>query len=419
MLVFLSDVHLTDGTSGQTIKPTAFRVVAESVKKLAGTVEPLKEIKVVLLGDIFDVIRSSKWLEKEVRPWDRPSEKQEEAVKEIVDGILDSPANSESIGHIHSIAEAVQGTGIPFSVEYVIGNHDWIINRYPSAIQAVAGKLAMGDVKSFPAELHFPRYSAYACHGDKYDGFNYTGDRNASSLGDAIVIELLNRFPNEVAKRLNDPAVDWGLSPEERNRIVAMLKEIDNVRPLLDVPAWVLMVQKKVGSDRVRRLIDEVWHGCVKAFLDLAYVQSFGKFLWPDLVDGLELVLKLSSHASGRMREKIAETVKSFMTDTEGDTYQKRAYDESKLRSGEASYVLYGHTHDHQVIPLDQVPNNTLVPEDKIYFNTGTWRKTWNRTAFDRMNREFIGWHVLTYVALFRDDENGDYNFEVWNSALG
>ena len=61
MLVFLSDVHLTDGSSGETIKATAFRIFAENLRKLADSVSPLEEIRLVLLGDIFDIIRSAVW----------------------------------------------------------------------------------------------------------------------------------------------------------------------------------------------------------------------------------------------------------------------------------------------------------------------------------------------------------------------
>lgn len=427
MLLFLSDLHLTDGTSGATIKPTAFRIFAESVKNLASEVKDLKEIRVVLLGDIFDVIRSSEWLGRDVRPWDAKSVAQNDAVTAIVDKILTE--NVSALDYLLSIEETANALKVPFAIEYIVGNHDWLINRYDKAIQAISERLSpspsLPTTPSLPAtqnlfatEAYFPAYKAYACHGDKYDAFNCAGDRDGASIGDAIVIELLNRFPNEVEKKLRDSEA-FGITQEEKLRIVALLKEIDNVRPLLDVPTWVLMVQKKVENENVRRMIDETWHSCVNRFLKLDFIKRFDKFMWPDLVDGLELVLKLSSHSSGRMREKLAETMKSMMADTEGEEYQKRAYDELKLRSGEAKFVLYGHTHDHQVIPLDQVPNNILIPEDQIYFNTGTWRKTWNRTAFDRVNREFVGWHVLTYVALFSHDENGEYNFEVWNSALG
>ena len=70
MLVFASDVHLTDGTSGTTIVPRAFdklcRSIEDIVRESAKSKESMiKKVEFVLLGDIFDVIRSSLWLRQQ------------------------------------------------------------------------------------------------------------------------------------------------------------------------------------------------------------------------------------------------------------------------------------------------------------------------------------------------------------------
>ena len=95
------------------------------------------------------------------------------------------------------------------------------------------------------------------------------------------------------------------------------------------------------------------------------------------------------------------------------------AWDEPKILSGEADYAVYGHTHEHVIVPLGQAPTAGGGPADKIYFNTGTWRQTWNKTVCDSGARQFIGWKVLTYIAFYNNSENGDHAFEVWNGALG
>ena len=74
MLIFISDIHLTDGSSGETIKPGAFKkftMLLEDLVQIADT----KEVELVFLGDIFDVIRSDYWLESQIRPWSKPNEK--------------------------------------------------------------------------------------------------------------------------------------------------------------------------------------------------------------------------------------------------------------------------------------------------------------------------------------------------------
>jgi UDP-2,3-diacylglucosamine pyrophosphatase LpxH len=201
MLVFLSDVHMTDGSSGETIKPTAFRIVAENICKMADTVKPLEEIRMVLLGDIFDIIRSAQWLAGAVRPWDAAGPLQGQIVRRILDDIITN--NQKSLGYFDNLREYAAKMGVPFDITYVIGNHDWLVNRYPDCRAAAAKALgiAAGGVP-FPSQLFEPGYKVFARHGDYYDEFNYTGDRDASSIGDAIVIELLNRYPQEAARRL-------------------------------------------------------------------------------------------------------------------------------------------------------------------------------------------------------------------------
>ncbi|MDO8785917.1 MAG: hypothetical protein Q7J12_06830 [Syntrophales bacterium] len=67
MLVFLSDIHLTDGSSGTTIEPRAFHKFCRILQDVVGNPQETKieEIEIVLLGDIFDVIRSNIWLRPE------------------------------------------------------------------------------------------------------------------------------------------------------------------------------------------------------------------------------------------------------------------------------------------------------------------------------------------------------------------
>jgi len=99
MLVIISDLHLTDGTSGQTIKARAFQIFAERLQELArdastrksGLYKPVERIDIVLLGDILDAIRSTTWDQppSKVRPWDdfRKSEFTDQ-VQHVTDRVL-------------------------------------------------------------------------------------------------------------------------------------------------------------------------------------------------------------------------------------------------------------------------------------------------------------------------------------------
>ena len=72
MLVVISDLHFVDGTSGDHNLPTdAFEsVFLSDVIALART-RQATELKLLLLGDIPDLIRSEQWFleQPEDRPW--------------------------------------------------------------------------------------------------------------------------------------------------------------------------------------------------------------------------------------------------------------------------------------------------------------------------------------------------------------
>ena len=77
MLVIISDLHLTDGTTGSTISPGAFHLLSDRLTDLAisaswrrdGSYRPIDRIDLLLLGDVLDVIRSAEWLQTDLRPW--------------------------------------------------------------------------------------------------------------------------------------------------------------------------------------------------------------------------------------------------------------------------------------------------------------------------------------------------------------
>lgn len=421
MLVFLSDIHFTDGSSGETIKPTAFRIFTENLCKLADTVKGLDELRLVLLGDIFDIIRSTRWLQNgnTIRPWDAASPQQEQIVNSIIQGIIET--NKDSLAELNRLKHYADNKKVPFDITYITGNHDWLVNRYPAARTLLAAELGTvgSEAAPFPTQLFEPEYKVIARHGDIYDKFNYMGNRDDSSIGDAIVIELLNKYPLVAHKKLDKLAKKGKITKDERDGIFNLLKELDNIRPLLDAPSWVLMVSNRTESSEARQAITDAWEECVDDFFKVPFIKKQDKFLWPDTIDLLQIALRLSSHTSKKFLEHIAELKNRFFPGTGDGGYATAAFGEAKVRSGEAGLVLYGHTHDHLILPLDQVPLGGGKTLDKVYFNTGTWRKTWNKATFEHVNREFIGWHVLTYISIFKPSENGSYNFEVWNGSLG
>ncbi|HHT9126322.1 MAG TPA: metallophosphoesterase [Candidatus Brocadiia bacterium] len=415
MLVFISDIHLTDGTSGETINSGAFEKFILYLKDMADTAGA-KEIEVVLLGDIFDVIRSDYWLNSTIRPWSNALEKDgqgkglEDYTVEIVKSICANTNNKASVQHLKDFKNKMAGVTVNFT--YIVGNHDWLINRYPDARVQIANFLGMNNPNQykntpFLTQEFWKDYKVFARHGDIYDPFNFEGNRDASSLGDAIVIDLINRFPKAVKD-------DIGAATDPD--LISRLKEIDNVRPLIDVPLWIHGACRRAKTVEIGEKVKDVWNNLVDEFLKIPFVAEHNTWSPADVVDNLRRGLKISKSFPFKVMAKITSWLGSLQPTR--DDYRDKAFREVYMKENQAEFALYGHTHGYEIQPLDEVPQKT-------YFNTGTWRKVHVKAAYDVENQEFLNWHVMTFIAFYLENERLDKvtgakrRFEVWNGALG
>jgi hypothetical protein len=453
MLIIVSDLHFTDGTSGETIREGAFRVFRGRLLDAAydaswrsdGKYRPVETVDLVLLGDVFDVIRSARWLDGAVRPWADPQSNEfVETVTHITQGILDHNCRSLAVfkslvqgdaftippadadgkpAPVSRAPEAPERTRVSLRIHYLVGNHDWFYHLPGTPYHEIRRKIKEAIGLTNPAEAPFPHdpqespqllscfeeHRVFARHGDVYDGFNFEGDRNASSLGDAIVIELLNRFPGEVERQLGD---DLPLECRQG------LKEIDNVRPLLLVPMWVAGLLRRTCPDAdLARKVRAVWDQCADRFLDLDFVRRRDRWQTPlDRVDQLQMMLRFSTgvspEAAGRMLYLIDKWCPSRR-----DSYRRYAMAEAAFKNRKARFLVYGHTHCHEIVPVDVYVGDKAVSQ--VYLNSGTWRQVHELAQLRPWDQEFVGYKVLTYLVFYREDERGGRTFEAWSGALG
>lgn len=446
MLVIISDLHLTDGTTGDTISTGAFEIFVERLQELAaraswradGQYRPLESMDLVLLGDILDLTHSHRWLSTEARPW---GDVQSAAVVQATRGILEEilEQHRPGIEMLHAITQGVgirlppaessgrpaQGTAVlPVRVRafYMVGNHDWLLHvrdhQYDSLRQRVVERFGLANAANDPfphdpyesAELLsvLRRHRVLARHGDIFDPINYGATRDSASLGDALVIELVNRFTVHVVAELADRLP---------RAVVTGLSELPQIRPLLLIPVWLEGLLDRAGvHPELRQQLKRLWDQLADEFLQLPFVRQHDTWSPLQLVDGLERAIKFSKRISIGGAAKVAEWLQT-LRGASSESYYQHALAEQDFRNRRARHIVYGHTHVAESVPLDASYADGYVL-NQIYFNTGTWRRVFRQTQWSPREQEFVPTETMSYVAFYQGDERSGRSFETWTGTL-
>ena len=455
MLVAISDIHLDDGTCGKSLSADAFEIFRERLEQMAfsaswrtdGSYHPLERIDLLLLGDIFEMIHTTHWLRNKsdepctVRPWSDPGNTDlAEKIKEIIQAILNHNAASTLIMRKMASGEGVslppvnamgqpavdacERLPVPVRTYYMVGNHDWFFHlpgeEYSMPRQQVIEAMGLQNTpgpiphqaqECDPLMELFERYRIFARHGDIYDKWCYNPKlgRNVATLGDALAVELVTRFPDEVQNKLGDSL------PEN---FYHGLREMINVRPNVAIPLWVgSQIKHYRLGERIGTALKEIWNDLVTEFLKLEFVHTLDQRWNPfDSVDELELVLKLTRRTSLDNFNKAMMLVKSRLFD--GDiSFVKHAMKEDAFKQRKADFIVYGHTHHHETIPLD-VYNHRGKDIYQFLVNTGTWRSYYDLTRYHPERQKFMPFQLMSYMAFFIGDEYNGRRHEAWLGKL-
>jgi UDP-2,3-diacylglucosamine pyrophosphatase LpxH len=453
MLVIVSDIHLGDGTCGKSISPSAFHLFADRLQELAfnaswrpdGTYSPIEQIDVLLMGDILDPLHSARWLDKGsnepgyARPWTSSGEPQfADKLREITGAILEN--NAESVGvlkklgekglslprHTHEkFPESSPAARVPIRIKchYMVGNHDWYYHLPGPAFDSIRREIidALGLVNStgpFPHELResdelqelLAGYQVHAQHGDLYDNFNYDREkgRDSSSIGDAFAVEIINRFPVEVERYMKED-----LPPG----LLESLHELVNVRPALATPLWISsQLRQNNVSLPIQKKLKNLWDELGYEFLSLPFVRAADKRYHFDIVDGMELAIKITDRFSFKTIDELVVWLRKKFR-SEEITFAKYALKEEAFLNRTAQFIVYGHTHHHEIVPLDSY-FQAVRPTSQIYLNSGTWHTYFDLAVYKPEEQKFIPYQVLTYLTFYKEKERGGRRFETWSGAF-
>ena len=446
MLVIVSDLHLTDGTVAPTLSADAFTLLADRLRDLAvrascradGTYRPIRHLDLLLLGDVFDLMRSTRWLRDNTRPWhDTESRDVVRTLQHITAGILRNNQRSLRLmramaaGHAIAVPRDLRadrdtpGESVPVRIHYMVGNHDWPFHlsgaEYDTLRQTLIEQTGLATRPDRPP-AHDPveddrlldvlrRHRVFARHGDLFDPLSCTGDRDVASLNDAILIELVARFVAQIEHQMGSdlPAA-----------VPAGLRWIHDVRPVLWAPIFLEGLLRRFSVRPALSIqIKRCWDNLVDELLQLSMIrdhETFGPIEPAGAVDGLSRALKFARRSPDGWARQTAEWLGQLQWSTEG-SYRRHAMAEPEFRNRRARHVVYGHTHRFETVPLDASFADGYVLE-QAYFNTGTWRRVFRPTELAPGQCEFVAAESMSILAFFHGDERRGRAFETWSGTL-
>jgi len=452
MLIIISDLHLGDGTTADSISSAAFRLFARRLTETARLASwrrdagyrPIDSIDILLMGDILDPLHSTRWLDtmpgdpNYVRPWSDSNDpnyapKLLEVTRAILDKNNDSMEILRMIAHGDKIQmapmtskgepdmESAERIPLKVRLHYMVGNHDWYYHLKGTEFDKIRSEMIerMGlsnPASPFPFDPHespelkelLERHKVFARHGDIYDKFNYDSEkgRDFGTVGDAFTMDVCNRFPIEVQKRYGDR-----LSPG----IIDSLRKIANIRPVLVSPLWISgQIGQFADEQKIEKELKGVWDDIANQFLELKIVRDADKAFKFDMVDAMQLIIKLSGRVSFSTIEDVVGWVREKMWGNK-HSFANFALSEPAFQNGKAQHIVYGHTHQYEVVPLGM--NNALPPQSQIYFNSGTWHAYYDLAIQNPKEQKFVPYQALTYITFYASDEYDGRSFETWSGA--
>ncbi|MFS8065516.1 MAG: hypothetical protein ACMG6S_04005 [Byssovorax sp.] len=442
----MSDIHFSDATAqiGNVATPafsTVLREIYGRAERLVRLQKKPVHLDIVLLGDIFDHLRTERWFEDasgapvplSERPWATPAALEAGPISPLV-AARARAILAEAILECKDSLETLRGErrlppeGVEVRRVYIPGNHDRLYLHDAEVRRQILGALGAVDGAGLSAEgiflhrLQMPEYGLLARHGHEWDFWNFPryrprarpseytdADYLPTPIGDAIATELAARLPYELRRRLGEESV---FSPEHANRIHTLMKRVEDVRPLMSTFHWASYETKRLaavmGPTRGRaleRAFDATIRTIAADFRRLEFYRA-----WKAQCRGLghlahatllEVILVAMEQLGGRLGGVATHFDRLLaVAGIDPRDAARRGARRERLDAVSAKgtrLVVYGHTH----VPTQRAIQARERTED-IYLNTGTYRPGVFRTDD---GRGFVGWQRLAYTIVHSEEE--------------
>ena len=222
--------------------------------------------------------------------------------------------------------------------------------------------------------------------------------------------QLFDAMPNAYVEMHRDDAKQLGVKDGE-------MVVITSRRGELTVPVWIDgLLERTCPLPAQRKKVKAIWDRLTDRFLALDYVRSRDTWSPVDLVDGLSRVLKFSKRLNTGWSSAILGWLHSMRGPGDA-SYHRHALAEQDFRNRRAKHIVYGHTHQHEIVPLDASHADGYVLSQN-YFNAGTWRRCYQPTQMLAGNHELVASDAFTLLAFYQGDERSGRTHETWSGTL-
>lgn len=405
MIILVSDIHLTDTKERTTFPTENFLKNLESGIKCG-----IEDITIVLLGDIFEILKSSKWLVAGIRPWQECTSAHVQTVEAILSSIIQ--ANPDFFVGINNLKAAYPS----LNFIYIPGNHDRPLNTKmgEKARVILQQKLPLQEEqgKLFQPLFQSESHQLIAKHGHEWDGDNRYGEfggANTVAFGDAIVIDLILRLPQLVREALK---IDFD------DPLLTYLHEIDNLRPhtLRVIGQWLNggLAELQRINYKAPRIIDEAVTQLARNLRKLAMDVPFESFklnTWRRKSASWLLLQEISIRGFLKVAHRLP------WGEEERGSESSYALEDFHFYGDNFNYLVCGHTHNPLAMPIEIIGDN----RPRFYINTGTWRRIRRvtRSIQERGKRTtFACWDEGSLLTIFSAQEQQAFNLPAFDLQL-
>jgi hypothetical protein len=161
------------------------------------------------------------------------------------------------------------------------------------------------------------------------------------------------------------------------------------------------------------RQLKKIWDDLSEKFINLQFVRSKDIPFRIDIVDKMQAAIKISKLISLETLDNLIYKLQNRRLFGGDGSFTKFALQEPAFRDDTARYILYGHTHHQETIPLDFDERGG----NQIYFNSGTWHTYFDLARKNPKEKKFVPYKALTYITFYKEDEHDDRRFETWTGA--